>query len=553
VAKEIFDTEIKLFSIISYNIFTAFYNVFRFVNCIHLMRSNCECEIVIPYSQEDKGLEEISWPGVNDNFYNDDGVFKVTTDYFTDTTNLKIKKIAYIPEIETTAKSKKKNIKLFIRSSAKKLYDVYYKLTNYRGKCKKYVLNMADDNLWIQVLNAINTIDMDERIGIVSTNAVIYKDGVVANNICKPENIKIKLSRAEHQEDIFLPFFRCKEFIQNWLIHKYEQILSESEPRCRALKELFSKGRVCAVVGTACGAKFIDALTSQLARGENIPVIGMQHGGHYGYMDFFDKLGYSDYYSCDYWFSWGFDRTYLESVFPSTGSPLAEIIPIGSVEICHLKNSRRKIRKQKVQIIYPMVNNMRLVESTFRTDDFKLYSIQKKILERLFASRVEILLKPHEGFAVALDDMLKNTPENVSVTSEPLNKIYKKYDFEWIIIDFLSTPFEEVCVSESQILVFNDSTIWPIEPAARTLMEKRAWLFDDEQRFLGMLDRILAGEIFNKRLDKSFEKNFILPYGENTIQKTREELFRIILNGRHGDDLSRRVRVKEKGCYVASV
>ena len=85
-SKKIFDSDIKLFSIIGYGIFCSFHNVFQFANCIHLMRRNCECEIVIPLSQEDKRSAEICWPGLEDVFYNNDGAFKVVSDYFADTT-----------------------------------------------------------------------------------------------------------------------------------------------------------------------------------------------------------------------------------------------------------------------------------------------------------------------------------------------------------------------------------------------------------------------------------------------------------------------------------
>lgn len=529
-SKKIFDAEFKLFSLIAYDIYRDFFNVFRFAYCIHLMRNNNECEIQIPFTHSETKPAEICWPGVEDTSYSKAEIFKAAADYFTDTTNLKMKKVTYTPEVETTAKCKKQNIWTIIKPSLRKFRDSY-RLLNYRyrynGKCAKYILNVDDYNLWSPLLNTATICGFDERIALIPANALI-EDIVIKHSDCQPDNQKIRLSRVESTQDTFLPFFRCKEFIQDLIFPLYEQILTKSVPRFKALKELFTKGRVCAVVGHACGARFISALTSQLARLHNIPVVGMQHGGHYGYMNFSDKMGYADYFFCDYWFSWGFEKKYLEYVFTSNTLPTANIIPVGSIAVYNLIRNKTKARKKKLKIIYPMLNNITLAQSGFRVDDFKLYCLQKKILEKLFSSNAEILLKPPKGFAIALDDMVKSAPKNIKVSFKPLLKIYEEYDFEWIIIDILSTPFEEACVSESQILVFNDSDIWPIEPQARALMEKRAWLYDNEQKFLGMLDKILAGEPLNKKHDKSFEQAFILPYGEDTIHRAKEELSRII-------------------------
>lgn len=529
VARALFGADIKLFSAIGYEIFNAFYGVFRFVACVHLMRTNTECEMLIPFSREDKAAVEIDWPGLAGSFDNNDGVFKRTIDYFTDVNNLSVEKTFYTSSEKPISRHRKPGAQALIRSSARKLHGIYTRFARGKGKFEKYILSMAMDNLWSQVLNSENISGKSGSIGIISVDEVLKNDRSEVNRNCTTEDPQVRLFRTDYQQDKFMSYFRCKELIQDLLFQRYEEMLRKGAPHYRAIKHYVKRNKVCAVVGKACGATFINSLTGQFARQENVPVVGMQHGGHYGYMDFFDKLGHSDYYACDYWFSWGFDNTYFENAFHYGGPAQAEIVPIGSVEMTNLKRTIGKVRKKQAPIVYPIVNNVKLTWSTFRTDDFKLYNFQKRILEKLFASKREILIKPHAAYALALDDMLSNVPENVSISTEPLGKIFSQYDFEWVIIDLLSTPFEQACVTQAQILAFNDSGIWPIESNARQMMEKRAWVFDDdEENFLITLDRILAGEKLDKRSDDTFEKNFILPYGDETNRKALRELERII-------------------------
>lgn len=524
VAKALFGTDIRLFSAIAYEIFNAFYGVFRFAACVHLMRENSECEMVIPYNSDNREETEIDRHGLAGNFDNDDGVFKKTIDYFYDVNNLSVEKVFYTSSERPLPRHRKKSTRELIRSSARKFHDTYARFTRGKDNFGKYILNMSMDDLWPQVLNSGGA----GSVGVISVADALGRGGVEAEDGCPTDSAKAGLFRTDNPQDEFMGYFRCKELIQDLLFPRYEELLQRTVPACRAIKHCFEKNTVCAVVGNACGATFINSLTGQLARQENIPVVGMQHGGQYGYMDFFDKLGHSDYYACDHWFSWGFDNGYFENVFHCEDQARAEIVPVGSVEISSLKRTINRGRKKRMPIVYPIVNNIKLTWSTFRTDDLKLYNFQKRILEKLFASGREVLVKPHVAYALALDDMLAKAPGNISISTESLAKIFDRYDFEWAIIDLLSTPFEQACVTQAQIIAFNDSEIWPIESRARQMMEKRAWVFDNEENFLTMLDGILAGKEFEKRSDNVFEKNFILPYDEGTDRKALTELEGII-------------------------
>ena len=532
VARTLFGSDLKLFSAIAYEIFWTFYSVFRLVACVHSMRTKSECEILIPFSLEDSHPMEAARLAPTNSLNNDNRVFKITADYFTDLTNLKIEKVSYTSNEKCNSRNARGRKRGFVKFCGRKVQHIYTRFVRQPVKYKQYVLNMAMDNLWAQVLNSTNVINIDGPIGMISVDELIQDDVSAIDKNRLKENPEVRLFRTDCKQDKFINHFRCKEFIQDVLFERYEAILKQAIPQYKAIKDFIMTKEICAAIGTAWGATFINALTSQLAAQRKVPVVGMQHGGHYGYMDFFDKLGYSDYYACDHWFSWGFDGDYFKKVFRHSIPTYAKIVPVGSVEICSLKKNREKSQKRQAQIIYPMVNNIELMRSTFRTDDFKLYNFQKKILERLLASKKEIIIKPHAGFRLALDRMLTNLPRNVSISAKPLVKLYAKYDFEWVIIDFLSTPFEQACVTQAQILAFNDSAIWPIEPSASQAMLKRAWMFDEETKYLEVLDRILAGEVLERRMDNSFEKEFVLPYGERTIDVAREELRKVIINAK---------------------
>lgn len=530
VAKKIFGIEIGLFSSVAYSIFIGFCHIFRFAFCVDLMRRNDVCEFVIPLSKTDRRPMEMVWVPSEGAFRNRDEVFKTVFEYFIDTNNLRIKRVYYVPEVRNSSKRKKQDIYSIIRPVRNAFRHFRDRLTYHACKQEKYVLNMGERNLWSSVMKWSRGSDLEGDIGVVPISVAIRDEYGSRENSNAHENSKVEVSRIQYRHDKFLTFFRCTAFIEKLLIGRYEQILSESKCLFMDLQELFSKEKLCGVVGIASGTNVVYSLISQLAKQAGIPVIGMQHGGHYGYMDFFEKLGITDYYVCDYWFSWGFNGEYLRKTFPFGEQIPPEIIPVGSTAISQFKKRKTLSSRKRIKLIYPITIVPRLSKSTFRTDDYKLYKFQKKILNKLFLSKIEVLVKPCEGYPIAQENMLNDRPQNVSVSFATLRKVYEKFNFDWVVIDLLSTPFEEACVFDCQILAFNDSTIWPIESRARELMEKRAWIFDDELGFLNMLDKILAGQITEKRLNSSFEKDFILPFGENTMQKARSEFLRIVLN-----------------------
>lgn len=504
---ELFRTDLKLFSAVGYNIFWCFYNVFLFIYCLNLMKEEEPCEFVMTVTRNYDTMPDVHWHTVDDYFRMNEDIFSFVTDYFLDLKGLDVTRCVVTKGIQPFRIDDARNSTVFSKE-----YD-------------KIILNMDPTNLVRSAL-AGNT-----QIGLLSFHEALKwgKDEVEEQHLCQNS---IKLHKAPSRRE-FLPFFRCVDFICDALLLAYERILNESVFSVNVIDSLLKKNKILAVLDIAPGDSYIHALLSELARKRKVPVIGMQHGGHYGYMDFFDKLGYCDYYFCDYWLSWGFTTAYLKNTFESSGPSLPVIVPTGSVSIaqsalakkrCVLKDNRR------LRIIYPMVNNVSFLQSAFRINDLKLYYFQKHILEVIIASKAEVWVKPQAGYPVALADMLDHAPCSVSITYDPLSKILRDEAFDWVIMDHLSTPFEEACVMADQILVYNDSVLWPIESHAKDMIRKRAWFFEDEALFLDMLEKLLSGNPFNKKNDNAFEKAFILPYGRDTLVKADAELSRLILN-----------------------
>lgn len=524
ISEELLKMKLGLFSILNYNIFLSFYNPFRFAYCVHAMQEKGPCELVIPHDDSLSHSPKMYWLRPEDSFYFDDNIFKKVPEYLTDVANLSVSKITYVKSDFIAPQGRKNSF--ILKKMIKELITVYETCILSILKKDKLIITMNMPKAWMFAIFPLNTLFKKGGKKVVSLDTLIkYKNKCITASPDK--RVKIAVSEKLSDND-FMPYFRGEEFIQTMLIPAFETMLNDSQSDIRILHQALSNTNLDAIIGTACGANFRDALASRLAKSKGLPIIGMQHGGHYGYMDFFEKMGYSDYDVCDYWLSWGFDGKYLLQNFEAGSSVTAEIVPTGSVAICTLKRKTTKsLRKKRYKILYPMVNNMRLVNATFRMDDFKLYKFQKAILERLLSSQVEVLLKPPCGFDSVWDDIFKKLPKNAHVSFAPLSMVYTKTLADWIILDFLSTPFEEACVTNSQIVVFNDSKLWPIETHARALMEKRAWLFDEENDFLDMLEKILEGHEFEARLDDAFEKEFILPHGTKSLNKVREELSHI--------------------------
>ena len=52
----------------------------------------------------------------------------------------------------------------------------------------------------------------------------------------------------------------------------------------------------------------VGLIYASLAEKQNLKVIGVQHGGHYGYLDNLTVHTEFEYYVCDYYLTWGWDK-----------------------------------------------------------------------------------------------------------------------------------------------------------------------------------------------------------------------------------------------------
>lgn len=236
--------------------------------------------------------------------------------------------------------------------------------------------------------------------------------------------------------------------------------------------------------------RYPGGIVKEFFRLNEVPIVGMQHGGIYGSNDMGSTIFDLDFDQCNYYLSYGFCKNTISRIYPDNKLP--EIIPVGSTRIYDLANGYmlKKSAESQVKILWPIA----LMSDNFfyefeHADPIGLFRFQRQIIDTLalFNEHRIVLKFPSGTYAQhCLRPYIESSypdkfwiVDNISFTS-----CLRKYDIDTILIELQSTPLNEAMITNSRIIVHNDKTFISLTEDATDALSKRAIICNTREEFL---------------------------------------------------------------------
>lgn len=267
--------------------------------------------------------------------------------------------------------------------------------------------------------------------------------------------------------------------------------------------------------------RYPGGIVKEFFRLNQVPILGMQHGGVTGSNYMGKSIFDLDLNHCDYYLSYGFDSSIFNNA-ENSGRKLPETIPVGSVLISDFANRINAVRhqKQKVKLIYPVAVRD---DNIFMGCEFaipRLFRLEQEIIDVLaeFHKSKIILkffynqykrhyLKPYiEKFYPGRFHII----DNIS-----FQKCLELFDAEIIVLAQQSTSLLEAVATGSNIIVYNDPLFTRLTDEALRLLKRMAVVCGDRRNFLAKVKSAMHGDIdFPDPEDKEFLKKFCIFNGD---------------------------------------
>lgn len=255
-----------------------------------------------------------------------------------------------------------------------------------------------------------------------------------------------------------------------------------------------------------------------------IPVLGMQHGSHYGINDTVYRHILSDFNHCTHFFSYGFTGQELAKLYPDYPS-LPKIIPVGSTKSPFLPDA--KATPELVDAFFPMTIGRSLLKNS-DIPPHELAERQRAVLSVLEKrSDLRTLIKP-----------IKNPTEQQLLIGKTLNQLthceviydmwlpksLRNYSPKLVIIEYHSTPLYEVLPLDCDIFLLLDDA-FPFTENALQLLRKRVHCFERTE------DLVEAIRVYPNSIEKLRDNSFYSKYVANpNAQSHISNEIEIILN-----------------------
>lgn len=257
-----------------------------------------------------------------------------------------------------------------------------------------------------------------------------------------------------------------------------------------------------------------------------VQVLGTQHGGCYAVQDCARKHFLSDLQRCTHFLSYGFEEADLNHTYPGSLVP-CKVIPVGSYRVNKLKkNLNKNSNREKIDIFYPLTNNLSIFFEAYRINASKLRFYQTEILNTLDQlTGLRIVVKPLPNYSekdCSVIEILKRLQHVKVVDHLTVTSFLRKYETQAVVIDFPSTPLYEVIGEGLDIFLMSDP-ILPFSNEVLALLKKRVHYFEKIQDLTAALEKYQNGDLpklrdcgfYNKHVYREDTRELII----NTINK----------------------------------
>lgn len=258
---------------------------------------------------------------------------------------------------------------------------------------------------------------------------------------------------------------------------------------------------------------------------KNTPVVGMQHGSHYGTNDTGYKHYLLDFKNCTHYLSYGFTQEDLNQLY-SDYSPIPKVIPVGTTKQFAPYQSQERTQ---IDVLFPIsIGHSMLMDREMPAHDLAM--IQHKICDTLesrtdLTTVIKTIKKPTED-KLFINESLKQLTHCKVVYTEWLAKFLRKNAAKLVVLEYHSTPLYEVMELDCDIFLLLDEG-FPFTNEALELLKKRVFCFENIDDLLLALKNY-PNDIPRLR-DDSFYKRYVAKANtEEAILSTIDD----ILQGR---------------------
>ena len=312
-----------------------------------------------------------------------------------------------------------------------------------------------------------------------------------------------KVKQKQHA-DLFKEKFQKKK--GSGIEEKYFNILVDTilknSYKLTTISSLINNNQIKSCIWGNSLISGIDGMLPIIFKKKGIPVLGMQHGSHYGVANVNQQHYYSDFKKCDYFLTYGFNNDDYKETYSVDDVP-CEFIPVGMSK----QLLGREGNKKTCDVLYLPTNNVNMFIETIRMRFHIQNTLQHDIinsLDRLEGKKVVVkpfMLSNHSNCSFfSLLEKSKNIKFHNHLNTQDILKAFK---FDVIIIDMISTPLYEVLEVDSEIFILYDCfRNW--NASVIKMLEKRVHFFKD----INSLNEILS-DYKNNKLERKRNSEFL--------------------------------------------
>lgn len=258
-----------------------------------------------------------------------------------------------------------------------------------------------------------------------------------------------------------------------------------------------------------------------------IPIISWQHG-EYGPHQSPIAL-YSEFFGCDIHLSWGSGVSDM-MMQERLNSFICKSIPVGSYNLQELYcNSHPDYSKKRILYVTTgFLANSFYVNLPIPFHDNELWEIQRKILDALGKSNLDVICKLHPSASdkiMTQEYVSQNSYKNINIFSNEKTFINLLKDSDIIICDLPSTVLLQSIASKKTIFVLLN--LIQISEPAKKMLKKRAYCSETVPELLDQVHKYLNNEPMEQIPDiqnTEFLEHYGIHRGERPIQDRVIEL-----------------------------
>lgn len=316
-------------------------------------------------------------------------------------------------------------------------------------------------------------------------------------------------------EEFDVEAFGCDDPLMQRLawgqLHNFKAEAMQLIQTMSSIEKTLSAYSIAAIVWQLSPSWGFLALLVRMAQEKGIPIIGLQHGGVYGYQDASFKHFDSDFDRCDHYFSYGYDAHDLARAYPNR--PIkSHIHPTGSLHHSTLLRDMRP-SKEAIDVLFAPTRTFNAF--AWNSNCHIVFERQMAVIENLDGhDDLKVFIKPAPDNAnnSIFTDMKKQL-RNASVCQLGLYEFLEFYDTKLVVLDTASTPLLDVMHLDVDIIVFRD-LIYPFFPESEALLTQRAFIVDSIEEFQshfrqwkqGKLPRLRSMEFYTKYVSTKHTK-----------------------------------------------